>query len=477
MQTEKYLIKNNFINSSDDTINIINPYSNEIVYEVYKSSTEDINTSLNYLTSVFQQYKKLPVYKKSELLSRIADRISEKKEMLSCVMTNETGKPIKLSRLEVDRTIFTFRCGAEESKRINGEVIPIDQLPGAENKIGIIQRFPIGVILGITPWNFPMNLVAHKIAPALASGNVILLKPASASLVSGLEIARVIKEISDEMDLGFCPVNVVTCSGSEIEPFVNDDRVKMVSFTGSPLVGWNLKKKLSMQRISLELGGNAGVIVDETADLESAVTKIVSGAFNHAGQSCISVQRVFVHINIINEFKKLIVEKTSKIKYGNPFDEDTLVGPMINQKECKRVQKWIEDALNTSGEYLYGGKIDGAVLEPTILINTNAQSKVNSQEVFAPLLTIREFRDFKKAVEELNNSDFGLQAGVFTNNYANIMYSFENIETGGVVINDVSTFRMDSMPYGGVKQSGIGKEGIKYAIEEMTEMKILILNK
>ncbi len=477
MQAEKYIIKNEFINSSDNVTEIRNPYSDEIVYRVYKSTSEDVNSSLNYLTGVFREYKNLPVYKKAELLNKIADKISSKKELLAQVMTKETGKPIKLSRAEVDRTIYTFRCGAEEARRIDGEIISIDQLPGAENKMGLIKRFPIGVILAITPWNFPMNLVAHKISPALASGNTVLLKPASASLVSGLEIVKIIKEVSDEMNLGFCPVNVVTCSGSEIEKFVNDDRVKLVSFTGSPAVGWNLKKKLSMQRISLELGGNAGVIVDESADLKIAAEKISAGAFNHAGQSCISVQRVLVHKNVIEEFKKIIVDLTSKIKYGNPFDEDTLVGPMINSGECKRVQRWIEESLNTSGEYLYGGKTSGALLEPTILINTNAQSNVNSQEVFAPLMTIREFTDFKSAVDEINNSDFGLQAGVFTNNYANVMYSFENIETGGVVINDVSTFRMDSMPYGGVKHSGMGKEGIKYAIEEMTERKILIISK
>ena len=477
MDSEKYLIKNEFLKSSENVTEIINPFTDKTVYKVYKSTADDINTSLNYLTNVFGEYKKLPVYKKSDLLKKVADKMEDKREMLAEVMTKETGKPIKLARGEVDRAIFTFRCGAEEARRIDGEIIPIDQMPGAENKIGLIRRFPIGVILAITPWNFPMNLVAHKISPALASGNTVLLKPASASLVSGLEIVKIIKEVTDEMNLGYCPVNVVTCSGSEIEQFVNDDRIKLVSFTGSPAVGWNLKKKLSMQRISLELGGNAGVIVDESADIKTAAEKISIGAFSHAGQSCISVQRVFVHKNIIDEFKKIITDITSKIKYGDPFDEDTLVGPMINKGECKRIQRWIEEALNTSGEYLYGGKADGAVLEPTILINTNPQSNVNSQEVFAPLMTIREFTDFRQAVDELNNSDFGLQAGVFTNDFSNIMYAYENIETGGVVINDVSTFRMDSMPYGGTKHSGIGKEGVKYAIEEMTERKILIINK
>jgi len=474
MQAEKYIIKNEYTESAE-TVEIINPYSKMPVKKVYKSSSEDINTSLNYLSSVFPKYRVLPTYIRAELLERITAKIIERKEEMAQLMTLETGKPIKLSRIELDRAIFTFRTGAEESKRIEGEIIQLDQLKGSEGKIGYIRRFPVGVVLAITPWNFPVNLVAHKIAPALASGNVVLLKPASASLSSGLEIGKIIKESADEMTLGFTPVNVVTCSGNEIESFASDDRVQFVSFTGSPLVGWNLKKKISRQKISLELGGNAGVIVDETADIEFAVSKIIAGAFAHSGQSCISVQRVFVHKSVSEKFKKLIKDEARKLKYGNPFDEDTLVGPMINEKEAERVQRWIEEALNTSGEYLTGGKIEGAVVEPTVLINVPRECNVNSKEVFAPLMTITEFYDFHDAVEEVNNSDYGLQAGVFTNNHKNILYAFENIEAGGVVINDVSTYRMDSMPYGGVKQSGTGKEGIKYAIEEMTERKILVI--
>jgi acyl-CoA reductase-like NAD-dependent aldehyde dehydrogenase len=471
MEQVKFLIKNELI-STEETIDIINPFSSEIVKKVCKTKPEHINTSLDYLTSIFQKYKKTPAYLKAEFLQLVTNKIKEKKEELANILTLETGKPIKLSRMEIDRAIFTFLMGAEEARRIDGEVIQIDQLKGAEGKTGIVKRFPIGVILAITPWNFPVNLVAHKLAPALASGNVVLLKPASASLCSGIEIVKIIKEASEEVGLDYCPVNVITSSGSDIEKFVNDSRVKMVSFTGSPAVGWTMKKKLDMQKLSLELGGNAGVIVDETADLKIAASKIAVGAFANAGQSCISVQRVFAHNNIYNEFEKLLLEETKKNKFGNPFDEDTLVGPMINETEAKRVEQWLKES---DGKILTGGKRAGALFEPTIVFNADKKCNINAKEVFAPLMTIKKFDDFENAVKELDDSDFGLQAGVFTNNLQNALYAYENIEVGGVIVNDVSTFRMDSMPYGGVKKSGIGKEGIKYAIEEMTERKILVL--
>ncbi|MCX6166288.1 MAG: aldehyde dehydrogenase family protein [Ignavibacteriae bacterium] len=474
MEKEKFLIKNEFV-SSNETVDIINPYSSEIVKKVYKTNSEHINDSLDYLTNIFPNYKKTPAYLKADLLDAITNKIKQRKEDLAYTITLETGKPIKLSRIEVERAIFTFKTGAEEARRIDGEVIQIDQLKGSEGKFGIVRRFPIGVILAITPWNFPINLVAHKISPALASGNVVLLKPASSSLCCGLEIGKIIKEASEEVGLDYCPVNVITSSGSEVEKFVSDDRVKMISFTGSPVVGWNLKKKLSMQKISLELGGNAGVIVDEDADVKLAVSKIAVGAFAHAGQSCISVQRVFVHTNIYKEFEKLLLEETKKVKFGNPFEDDTLVGPMINETEAKRVEQWIQEAKDTNGKILCGGKREKAMLEPTIISNAKKEININAKEVFAPLLTLKEFDDFKRAVKEVDDSDFGLQAGVFTINIQNAFYAYENIEVGGVVINDVPTYRMDSMPYGGAKQSGIGKEGIKYAIEEMTERKILVL--
>ncbi|MBK8550509.1 MAG: aldehyde dehydrogenase family protein [Ignavibacteria bacterium] len=474
MQIEKFLIGNDFI-SSDAVAEIKNPYTNEVVSKAYKSGTDHINSSLDYLTEVFSKYKNSPVYLKAELLEKISLKISERKEELAKLITSETGKPVKFSRIEIDRAALTFKLGSEESKRIEGEVIDLDLLKGSENVTGIIKRFPIGLILAITPWNFPVNLVAHKLAPALASGNVVLLKPASASLTCGIEIVKIIKESCDELELDYCPVNVVTSSGSEIEKFISDDRIKMISFTGSSEVGWKLKKKINRQKISLELGGNAGVIVDQSADIKGAVAKIILGGFGQAGQSCISVQRVFVHEKIYDEFEKILIEETKKVKVGNPYKDDTDVASMITENDAKKIETWIKDAVGSGAELIAGGKRVNAVLEPAILVNTTKEMDVNSKEVFAPVITLTKFSEFKKAVEEVNDSIFGLQAGVFTENIHNAFYAFNNIETGGVIINNVSTYRMDSMPYGGLKDSGNSREGVKYAIEEMTERKVMVV--
>ena len=475
MKSENFFIGNEFV-ASAETVEIRNPFTNETVKTVYRSEKDHINTSLNYLTQVFSIYKNTPVYLKAELLEKISKKISERKEELSLLITSETGKPLKFSRIETDRAALTFKLGSEEAKRIEGEVIDLDLLRGSENVTGIIRRFPVGLILAITPWNFPLNLVAHKIAPALASGNVVLLKPASASLTCGIEIVKIIKESCDELKMDYCPVNVVTSSGSEIEKYIADDRIKMVSFTGSSVVGWELKRKISRQKISLELGGNAGVIVDESADIKNAVAKIILGGFGQAGQSCISVQRVFIHEKIYNEFEKVLVEETKKIRVGDPFNEETDVASMITEKDAVKIEKWINDALEGGAKLIAGGSREKAVLQPTILVNTNKNMNVNCSEVFAPLITLTKFSDFNTAVENVNDSLYGLQAGVFTENIINAFYAFNNIEAGGVIINNVSTYRMDSMPYGGLKDSGNSREGVKYAIEEMTERKIMVIS-
>ncbi|MGC8858148.1 MAG: aldehyde dehydrogenase family protein [Ignavibacteria bacterium] len=476
MEVKKFLIGNTY-QKSDRIKEIRNPYSQQITSKVYISSENDINKALNYLTSILEHYVTLPSYRKSLLLSQISEAIASRKESLARLITEETGKPITLSRIEVERAIFTFETGSEEARRIEGEFIQLDQLPGSEGKVGIVKRFPIGLILAITPWNFPINLVAHKVSPALASGNVVLLKPSSYSLGCGLAIAEIIKEVCDKMRLDFCPINVVTVGGTEIEKFVADNRVKMVSFTGSPFIGWHIKRSLNTQKVALELGGNAGVIVDEDADLNMAIPKIVVGGFSNAGQSCISVQRVFVHSAIWDKFVEQIIAKTKTVKYGDPFEEETLVGPMITEEEAIRVERWIEEALRVGGSLLTGGSRSSAVLEPTILTNVPQSCNVCSKEVFAPLIVLQRFNRFKEAISFVNNSDFGLQAGVFTNSINNAFYAFDKLEVGGVVINDVPTYRMDSMPYGGTKLSGYGREGIKYAINEMTEQKILVLSK
>lgn len=476
MEAERYIVGNDY-RSSGETRDITNPYNGEIVKKVFKSSNEDIEDALEYLTSTFDKYRNTPTYQKVDLLERISGKIAEKKEELALLITTETGKPIKFSRVEIDRAILTFKLGAEESKRIEGEVLNLDLLKGSEGKMGIVKRFPVGVILAITPWNFPINLVAHKLSPALASGNTVLLKPASTSMVCGIELTKIIKEACDEMKFGFCPVNVVTSSGKEINEYLDDGRVKLISFTGSSDVGWGIKKKAFKQKVSLELGGNAGVIVDKDANVENAVQKIIVGGFGQAGQSCISVQRVFIHEDIIDGFRKKLIEETKKVKFGDPFDEDTMVGPMIDKGEAERIEKWVEEAKSEGAEILTGGKRNGAVFEPTVAEGTKDVSRLNTHEVFAPLITLTGFSDFKEAVKAVDKSTFGLQAGVFTNDINNILYAFDNIEAGGVTINDVPTYRMDSMPYGGSKDSGNTREGIKYAIEEMTERRILVLTK
>jgi len=471
---QEFLIGNNFT-LSQSIKEIKNPYNNETVDEVFIASGSHFDESADYLKNVSVQYKKLPVYKKYELLLGIRNKIAERKEHLAKLITLETGKPIRFSRIELERTELTIRLGAEECSRIEGETIPLDLLKGSEGKTGIIRRFPLGVVLGITPWNFPVNLAAHKISPALASGNVIMIKPSSNSMLCGIEIGKIVWETSEEIGLGFSPINVITLPGSELDKYISDPRINMISFTGSSDIGWGIKRKANRQRVSLELGGNAGIIIDQDADINNAVSKIIIGGFSQAGQSCISVQRVFIHENIYDAFKHRLIEEMKKIKFGNPFDEDTLSGPMITENEAKRAESWIEEARLEGANILFGGLRNGAVLEPTVIENSLDYSKVKCNEVFAPVITIDKFKSFEEAVSSINNSIFGLQAGVFTNDIRKIMYAYNNIETGGVIINEASAYRMDSMPYGGVKDSGNTREGVKYAIREMTEEKLLVI--
>lgn len=470
----KFIIENLFA-SSDKTKEIVNPYTNNVVGEVYIANDQHFNRSANYLTSIADDWKKVPTYKKQELLYKVSQKINERKAELAKLITDETGKPIKFSLIEVERAVLTFRLGAEECSRIAGEVLSLDLLKGSENKTGIIKRFPLGLILGITPWNFPINLAAHKISPALASSNVIMLKPASASMLTGLELGKMIHQTCGELDINVNPINVVTLAGGDLDKHVADTRIKLISFTGSSDIGWALKKKAERQKVSLELGGNAGVIVNHDADINTAVQKITVGGFSQAGQSCISVQRVYVHEKVYDEFRAALIAETKNVKFGDPYDEETVTGPMITEDDAIRAVEWINESKNAGASLLTGGGRNGAVLEPTVIENSPNHTKVKCDEVFAPVITIEKFTDFKEAVKEINNSRFGLQAAVFTDSMSDIMYAYNNIHTGGVIVNEASAYRMDAMPYGGVKDSGNTREGVKYAIKEMTEEKILVL--
>jgi acyl-CoA reductase-like NAD-dependent aldehyde dehydrogenase len=460
---------------SDKVREVKNPYTNDVVGEVFLSKPAHFEKAAGYLREAFITFKNSPAYLRSELLNKISAKLSESKKELAGLITAETGKPVKFSLIEIDRAILTFSLGAGEASRIHGEVLDLGLLKGSENKMGIVRRFPLGLILGITPWNFPVNLVAHKISPALASSNVILIKPSSYSMLCGEALGKIILEACTEIGLNYCPINVLTLSGSELEQHLADNRIKLISFTGSSGIGWGIRSKVIKQRVSLELGGNAGVIVADDADIKSAVSKITIGGFSSAGQSCISVQRVYVHEKIYDEFRTQLIEETKKIKFGNPYEEDTIVGPMITEDEAVRAESWIKAAKHAGAEILTGGSRSGAVLEPTVIENAPDNTNVKCNEVFAPIITIDKYTNFEEAVSQINNSRFGLQAGVFTNDYRKINYAFNNIQTGGVIINDASAYRMDSMPYGGVKDSGNAREGIAYAIKEMTEEKILVL--
>ena len=454
-------------------INVKNKSNHQIYATCSLAFENDIENAIDSADKAFEITKKLSASRRKEILNRIIKKLEEKKENLANLITIETGKPIKLSRIEVDRCIKTFEFAASEVERLNGEVLTLDVTPQSENRFGITKRFPIGPILAITPFNFPVNLPAHKIAPAIAVGNPIIFKPASTASLAGIKLAEIINDATEIP--GF--INCVVCSGATIEQFLTDERIKKISFTGSSEVGWRIKQLAAKKKVTLELGGNAGVIVDEDANLEFAIPRLVNGSFAHAGQICISVQRIFVHKKVFDIFIQKFIEETKNVKCGDPFDENVIVGPMITEKDAIRTEDWVNEAINNGAELLIGGKRKGEFYKPTILTNTTPEMKVNAQEIFAPVVTIEKINDFEEGIKCVNNSQYGLQAGVFTNNLRNAIFAFENLLVGGVMINDYPTFRVDNMPYGGVKESGFGREGLRYAIEEMTELRLAVFNK
>jgi acyl-CoA reductase-like NAD-dependent aldehyde dehydrogenase len=372
----------------------------------------------------------------------------------------------------VGRAISTFTIASEEAKRIPGEVVPLDITPGTDHHFGLAQRFPIGPILGITPFNFPLNLVAHKVAPALAVGNPIVLKPAPQTPLTSLLLGEVISKLGlpDGM------VSIVPCTNAVAERMVMDDRFAMVSFTGSAAVGWKLKAKAGRKRVVLELGGNAGVIVEPDADLDYAAERCAVGGYGYSGQTCISVQRIYVHESAYQAFLERLLKRVGAFKVGNPADETTMIGPLIDEGAAKRLESWIQEAVSGGAKVRIGGKRLGSLLEATVLTDVKPEMKVNYEEAFGPLVNVTPYAKFEEAIAALNDSPYGLQAGVFTRDIKKAFQAYNEIEAGAVLINEIPTFRADQMPYGGVKNSGLGREGLRYAIEEMTERKLLVLN-
>jgi acyl-CoA reductase-like NAD-dependent aldehyde dehydrogenase len=453
-------------------VEISNPYNQESIAVVNYASTQDAAEAIALATSAFEKTRQLPSYARAEVLRRVAIELTTCKKELSELITLEAGKPIRDARTEVTRAITTFNVAAEEAKRTGGELMPLDWLSGSEHRWAVIRRFPIGPILGITPFNFPLNLLAHKVAPALASGNPILIKPAPQTPLSALRLGEIVHEAGwPEGGLSVLP-----CSNEVTGQILADERIRKLTFTGSAEVGWMLKAKALKKKVTLELGGNAAVIVHEDTDIDYAAKRCVQGGFTYAGQSCISVQRIYVHEGVYERFLAGVLEGVSNLVVGDPSDETTDVGPMISLTAAERAESWVREAVQAGAKVLAGGEPSGALFMPTVLTEVKPDTKVSCEEAFAPVIIVSRYADFDEAIRQVNESRYGLQAGVFTRDINRIFRAYQATEVGGLIVNDVPTYRAEHMPYGGVKESGVGREGVRYAIEEMTEPRVLVLN-
>ncbi len=465
-----------FVNGQWQESNILkeisSPYDGQVVGQIFWANQDQVGQAIEAATKAFDQARRIPSYQRARLLEEIASGLKKRREELARSIALQAGKPIRDSRIEVDRAILTFDLASEEARRIGGEIIPLDLNAFSLNRWGLIRRFPLGPITAITPFNFPLNLVAHKVAPALASGNTILLRPASQVAITSLLLAEIVAETGLEPGI----FNVIPCDYQAAESLITDERIKMITFTGSSTVGWAIKARAPKKKVTLELGGNAALVVEPEADLNFAISRAVIGSFAYAGQICISIQRLYLHEKIYDRFMADFVIKTKGLRLGDPLDEMTDVGPMINESAAQQTEEWINEAVEKGARIVCGGKRKGSLFEPTILENVDPQCRISSLEAFAPVVVVYPYKDFEKALAEVNNSIYGLQAGIFTNDLKKVWLAFETLDVGGVIINDIPTYRIDHMPYGGVKESGIGREGLRYAIEEMTELKLLALN-
>ena len=473
MKTPTYypLIHNEWVKTYR-SMKVKNPYSQDTIAKVYLADDDFLDMAIESSQKGFQVARKLSGYERYEILTNLVRKLEENEDDFVFTIIHENGKPIRFAKSEVARAKLTFTWAAEEARRMNGEFLSLDVAPQTKGYFGIARRFPLGVILGITPFNFPLNLVAHKVAPAIASGNSIILKPASQTPISAIKLGKILLESG--MPPGM--VNILPATGKNAELLVKDGRIKKLSFTGSAKVGWYLKSICGKKKITLELGGNAGVIVEPDINYTNAIPRLVVGSFGFAGQTCISIQRIYVNKSIFNEFvQKFIDEMSANAFYGNPEEEKTMVGPMIDVDAAKRAQEWINEAVKKGAKLIAGGGRERNMLQPTVLTNTRQDMRAVCEEIFAPVIILESYTDFKEAIHLVNNSHYGLQAGVFTNDFEKIQYAYTNLDVGGVIINDYPTFRIDPMPYGGSKDSGMGREGLKYAIEEMTQIKLLAI--
>jgi acyl-CoA reductase-like NAD-dependent aldehyde dehydrogenase len=450
-------------------LEVRDPATDELVATTWQAGPDELERATGAAVDAFAATRKLASFERRDALAHVADRISEDADELAELLTRESGKPIRDAKGEVARGALTFRIAAEEALRINGEWLPLDWAAANRGRSGIVRRFPIGPVAGISPFNFPLNLAAHKVAPAIAAGCSIVLKPPSKDPLVMLRVAGYLAETN----LPKGAVSILPMDRPTGDRMVVDDRFKLLSFTGSPSVGWKMKAEAGKKKVVLELGGNAGAIVDETADLDWAVARLAYGAFAYSGQVCISVQRIYVVQAIFDEFQRRFVEKVRQLQMGSPLDPATDLGPMVNAHAVARTHEWVGEALARGASALVGGEPSGLFYPPTVLVDVPKDARVCGEEVFAPVVNLFQVPDFATGVAEINDSQFGLQCGVFTNDLERTLVAHDELEVGGVIVNDVPTWRTDAMPYGGVKDSGIGREGLRWSIEDMTEPRLL----
>ncbi|QGQ45841.1 aldehyde dehydrogenase family protein [Metabacillus sediminilitoris] len=457
--------------AEEKTLEVISPFNGEVVGKVHLASQEDTKKAIETAYQVFHEtMKKMPAYRRADILRKTAELLEERTEEFARILGLEAGKPIRDGRGEVGRAVQVLRFAADEAKKIEGELVPMDAAIGGENRIGMVRRHPIGVISAITPFNFPLNLALHKLAPAFAAGNTVVLKPAGKTPLSSYMLVK----LFEEAGLPKGALNLVIGNGSEIgDVLVTDPRISKVTFTGSPSVGMKLCQQAGLKKVTLELGSNSPNIIFNDGDLNAASTGLVRGAFAFSGQICISAQRIYVQREVYQTFLNQYVSLVEKLVLGNPMEETTDIGPMISEKEVIRAQEWIQEAVKAGAKVATGGNREGTLLEPTVLVDVTPDMKVVCEETFAPIVSVIPFDTEEEVIAMANDSVFGLQAGVFTSDINRAMRVADGLETGGVWINETSTYRQDNYPYGGVKLSGIGKEGVKYAIEDMTEIKFV----
>jgi len=454
-------------------MDVLNPFDGSVVDTICTASAELTKQAIDSAFEARETMKHLSAARRGKILDNMAALIERDKEEIAALLCAEAGKGIMFARGEAGRTGENFKFAADEARRLSGELVPYDASESGTNRFGYFKRYPIGVIGAITPFNFPLNLVAHKVGPAIAAGCPIVLKPASTTPLT----AHKVTELLLEAGLPACGINLVVGSGAVVgNTMVESDKIAMITFTGSPSVGLDIKAKAGIKKVTLELGSNSAAIVHEDADIRYAVPKCVIGSFANSGQVCISIQRIYIHESRYDEFRTMFVDAVKASRNGDPKDEKTLVGPMIEEKEAVRAEGWIKEAVAEGAVVAVGGQRKGTLLEATVLENTNEHMTIVREEVFGPVVCIMKYKTLDEVIERVNDSQFGLQAGIFTDNIQNAFKAIDRLEVGGVMINDMPTFRVDQMPYGGVKLSGTGREGPRFAVEEMTELKTVMFN-